>query len=233
VYPCDNESNKPNKSLQTKLIVLQDMHTLLTTLLGISFLMVLLGCIPYGIWLIRTVFKKQWKKLGLQIGVPIIWFALLLGATKIFDSYAHDQYFNDLYDVDVNLGSPVFESDSDRSFNGDGCSISIYELPSEIRARFESPDKNLLSEFPKRPHYRNNWSVKTWKEAPFNEEFEQYLDFALCGASGRSSEIREVLSRKGTYYAFFHSDHGDNVGNIDFFIVDLVGGLLYSINVNT
>ena len=131
------------------------------------------------------------------------------------------------------MGTPVFEHDSDRAFNGDGTSISIYELPPEIRSRFEAPDKKLLTEFPKRPHYRNDWSVVTWKEAPLNEEYNQYLDFALFAASGHSEEIREALSRKGTYYAFFHYDHGDHPGNVDFFIIDLVRNRLYSINVNT
>ena len=109
----------------------------------------------------------------------------------------------------------------------------VMSVSPEVRTRFESSDSKLLSEFPKRPHYRDHWSVVRWKEAPFNPDYEGYLDFALYAASGHESDIKEALSRKGTYYAFFHSDHGSSPGNIDFFIVDLVEDRLYVINVNT
>ena len=204
-----------------------------TEIWALSMIVTLIGCIPYGIWVTRSALKKRWKKVAIQIGAPVAFFALLVGATPIANSYASDRYFRDLYDTDVELADPKFEYDSDRAFNGDGYSISIHDLPTKIRDRFEDPDSRLLNEFPKRPHYRSDWSVVTWKATPFDSGIDKYLNFALVGSSAHSKEIRDALSRKGAFYAFFHYDHGGSPGNIDFFIVDLVSGLLYSINVNT
>jgi len=160
--------------------------------------------------------------------------------SSVLDAKAYSEYLSGLYDTNVTLGSALYEYDSPRAFNGDGYSISIYELPANIRSRFESADERLLTEFPKRPSYRDRWNSQHWREAPFDTKFEKYLDFALSrydedrtGLSSQFQAIREALSRKRTYYAFFTYDHGDHPGNIDLFIVDLEGGRLYSINHNT
>lgn len=213
--------------------VMLNMYVLVTAVWCISILVVLIGIIPYAIWVARTAVKRRWKKFGLQLAIPIVASILLIGLTRLALSIADDHYLQDLYDTEVDLGLAIFEHNSTRSFNGDGDSISVYHLPNKIRSRFESVDKRLLTDFPKLPSYRDNWKVRPWREAPFDEADKQYLDFALFGASGKSKEICKALSRKGTYYAFFYYNHGDHPGNIDFFIVDLVEGRLYSINVNT
>ena len=206
---------------------------IITAIWGISIVVGLLGCIPYAIWMIRNALKKRWKKVGIQFGVPAAFFALLAGATAISQSYASDGYTKDFYDTDVKLADPIFKLDPERAFNGDGASLSIYELPEQIRHRFEKQDKQLLSEYPKLPYYRRDWRSVTWKEAPFDSSQEKYLEFALLAAGDRSAEIRDALSRKGSFYAFFYYDHGSSPGNIDFFVVDLQGGRIYEFNVNT
>ena len=209
------------------------MYNVITAIWAIFFIIAVLGCIPYGIWIILTAIKKRWQKLSLQIAIPVATYILLLVFAYFGESYIKAQYDRNIYDSDGNLGDPIYEHHPERSFNGDGSSISIYDLPPKIRSRFENPDSKLLEDFPKRPDYRDDWKVMRWREAPIDEEFNQYTNFALFGASNYSSDIKKALSRKGTYYAFFYYDHGENPGNIDFFIVDLVGGRIYSINVNT
>lgn len=204
-----------------------------TAIWGMFVMAALVGGIPYGIWVARSAVKKRWKMVGILVGVPAVFLSLLVGATVIADSHAADRRFRDLYDTDSELSAPIFEYDPDRSFNGDGYSISIHELPAGIRSRFENPDSRLLNEFPKRPHYRDHWSVETWKETPFDGSRKKYLDFAMAGAGAHAAVIRDALARKGAFYAFFHYDHGGTPGNIDFFVVDLAEGRLYSINVNT
>jgi hypothetical protein len=217
------------------------MSDIVTAIWGIAFLVTLLGCIPYGIWMIYTAVKKRWKRLGLQIGIPIIAFGLLAGASAIVNAGAYERYLEGLYDTEVELGPPIFEYDSERAFNGDGYSISVYELPSSIRTRFEAADERLLSEYPKRPSYRDHWSFERWRRSPFDGRFQEYLDFALSSYdAGNASEltnhfeaIRSALKSEGSFYAFFYYRPSDYVGDVDFFIVDLFGGRLYSINQNT
>jgi len=208
---------------------------------GIAFLVTFFGCIPYLIWVIRTASRKNWKKLGYQIGIPIVAFLILSGVTAVDEHFARKRYYEDLFDAKGELGTALFEYDSERAFNGDGYSISIYQLPPSIRARFESKDDRLLIQFPKKASYRDRWTKVSWREAPVEDQFTQYLDFALSRLySWKAPEllnhfeaIRRAMSRSGTYYSFFHYDHGDHPGNIDLFIVDLKEGRLYLINFNT
>ena len=217
------------------------MHDIVTAIGGILLLITILGCIPYGIWIIYSIFKKKWKRVGFQIAIPVAVYVVLAGLSTLSSSKAHAEYLDGLYDAQVELGSPIFEYDSDRSFNGDGYSFSVYELPAKIRKRFESVDDRLLTEYPKHPSYRNHWQFEPWRQAPFDDKFKEYLDFALSSydegnASGLTKHfaaIRSALQRKGTFYAFFYNRPSGHVGDVDFFIVDLIEGRLYSINHNT
>jgi hypothetical protein len=217
------------------------MYDILTATQGIVLLITILGCIPYGIWIIYSLFKKRWKRVAIQVSIPIAVYACLAGISALCSSKIHADNLTGLYDAEVKLGPAIFEYDSERAFNGDGYSFSVYELPPAIRKRFESADDSLLSEYPKHPSYRNHWKFEHWREAPLDDKFNEHLDFALSNydsgnASGLSlhfESIRKALARKGSYYAFFYNNPGGYIGDIDFFIVDLVEGRLYSINHNT
>lgn len=217
------------------------MYDVLTVIGGIVLLITILGCVPYGIWIIGSLFKKKWKLVGLQVAIPVAVYAGLAGVSALCSTKIHADYLAGLYDSQVSLGPAIFEYDSERAFNGDGYSFSVHKLPSAIRRRFESADERLLTEYPKRPSYRDHWKFEHWREAPFDEKFERHLDFALSSYdSGNAPElsshfesIRRALARKGAYYAFFYNDPTGDVGDVDFFIVDLVEGRLYAINNNT
>ena len=214
---------------------------LLTVIQGIVLLITFLGCIPYGIWIIYSLIKKRWKRFAIQVAIPVVVYACFAGISVICRSKIHADYLTGLYDAEVKLGPAIIEYDSERAFNGDGYSFSVYELPASIRNRFESADERLLTEYPKHPSYRNHWKFEHWREAPVDDKFKEHLDFALsCHDSGKASElsshfesIRKAMARKGTYYSFFYNNPGEYIGDIDFYIVDLVKGRLYLINLNT
>ncbi len=218
-----------------------NMSHMVTAIWGIAFVVTLFGCIPYGIWVIYTAVKKRWKRVGLQVGIPLAALVLLLGVSAIVNTGAEQRYLDGLFDTKVMLADPIFEFDSERAFNGDGYSISVHELPAAIRTRFEAADERLLTDFPKHPGYRNHWSFERWRRTPFDEKFSKYVDFALRsfdtdrarGLSEQFESIRKALSSDGAYYAFFYYSHGDHIGDIDLFIVDLAGNRLYLINHNT
>ncbi len=217
------------------------MEEILSTVKGLVFFIAILGCVPYGIWIIYSLFKKRWKSVALQITIPVAILTGLVGVSALCAPKIFTDYLTGLYDCNVTLGSPIFEYDSARAFNGDGYSLSVYDLPDTIRQRFKAMDQRLLNEYPKRPSERQHWQSEHWREAPFDGKFQDYLDFALAVStsdpdlkpSTHFNLIRKALGRKGTYYAFFFYMHGNSIGNIDFFIVDLDGGRLYAINHNT
>ena len=212
-----------------------------TGMWAIAFLVTLVGAIPYVIWFIVSLVQKRWTRVCLQIAFPLVTYAVLCLISRPLDAKAHDAYLEGLFDTVAKLGKTNYEYDSLRSFNGDGYSISVYELPDSIRRRFDGADERLLLEFPKRPQYRSHWRTEHWRAAPFDPAFQKYLDFALSsydarqatGLAAQFEAIREAVSRKRTYYGFFTYDHGERPGDIDLFIVDLERGQLYMINHNT
>lgn len=103
-------------------------------------LITILGFIPYEIWIAYTDFKRRWKRVGIQIGIPVVVYSILLGASALITPMIQADNLNDRYDCEVSLGEPIYEYDSERSFNGDGYSFSVYPLPSTVRKRFESAD---------------------------------------------------------------------------------------------
>ena len=207
----------------------------------IAFGAAVLGGIPYLILMIVTAVKKRWRKFGILAAVPVVAYGLLVITTGFIDRAAYKSYLSDIYGTTVDYDEPIFEYSSDRSFQGDGYSIEVYELPDSIRKRFESADFDFLNRFPKRPSYRDDWETQTWREAPFDSSFDAYLSFALSsydagnasGLSGHFADIRSALMSERTFYSFFKYDHGDHPGNIDMFIVDLEQGRVYEINHNT
>ena len=217
------------------------MNEVINVVAGLAIIVAVLGCIPYGIWMIYTAVKKRWKKLLLQAVIPATVFLVLGLLSSLTRSAAIEQDLRGFYDAEVELGKPLFEYDSPRAFNGDGYSFSVYELPASVRTRFESVDEKLLTQFPEKPDYRSAWSAEPWREAPFDEKFGRCLQFALSRYDARNAPslsehfdaIRQALERSGTYYSFFYTGDTEHQGNIDFFVVDLVGGRLYSINHNT
>lgn len=199
----------------------------------------LIGVIPYLFALVRSIRAKQWPRLRKLILIPLIGSVLFLGVDAMVRHLSYREYLANLYGTKVTLGKPLFSYDSERSFNGDGYSITIYELPDSIRQRFSSADETLLSEFPKRPGYRKHWQSERWRRTPFEARFAKYLKFALSeysptsGLESQFAEIRKILAEEGRFYSFFYNQHDDRPGDADFFIIDLPGNRLYVINHNT
>ena len=200
-----------------------------------------LGGIPYLIWMVITVAKKQWRNLVILAVIPVLAYGILLVATGLVDRANNKEYLKGIYGTTVEFGAPIFEYHSERAFNGDGYSIEIYELPDSVRKKFVSPDSDFLNRFPQRPDYREDWETETWREGPFDSSFESYLSFALSsydvdqapGLAVHFADIRVALKSKRTFYSFFKYDHGDHPGNVDMFIIDLESGRIYEINHNT
>lgn len=207
----------------------------------ILILAALVGGIPYLVWIIRTAVKRNWRKFRMLIVIPLFTLPLLLGIGAIADKIAYARYLHGLFDATSSFGKALFEYDSERGFQGDGYSFSVYPLPDSIRSRFQAADEKLMTSFPERPGYRDQWETLPWRSAPFDPSLEQYLDFSLSSLDSRDQpglepwylKLREALKEPEAFYAFFHKDRQGQVVNIDFFAIDLKSGLLYMINHNT
>jgi hypothetical protein len=212
------------------------MREILLMLLDLAIGIAYLGCIPYGIWVWITAFRGKWKRVAQQIAYPALLLAIIWPVSHCLHAQKYAEYLQGVFDTNVSLGTPIYEYESGRALNGDGYSISVYELPTAIRQRFQAADQRLLTQFPQTTRSRANWGVNHWAEGPFDPQYNTYLDFALSeydvgrepSLAHRYQEMRAALARGRTYYAFF-----DYLKNIDFFVVDLEEGRLYMINHNT
>jgi len=199
---------------------------------------------PDLISIVASAFKRRWRKLGILIAVPPGIFLVLWVITAGIDRVDYRAQQAAVYDTPVEFGQPIYEFHSEQAFNGDGYSIEVYELPLAIRKRFEAADSRLLIDFPQRSHFRHDWDVIPWREAPMDPAFAKYRDFALSPWGKHDSRLGEqlvsiesALRREGTFYACFKYDHvfgeARHLGNIDLFVVDLERGRVYEINCNT
>jgi hypothetical protein len=188
--------------------------------------------VPYSFWIVFAVVQKRWRQVVVLLALLVLLFFGLLTSTSILNGKAHSEYLTGLFDAQIRLGSTIYEYSSQRSFTGDGYSLSVYEIPKVVRARFDAADEQLLTEHPKLPSYRSHWNAERWREAPLAEAFQKYLEFALSHYDSTRapelkvhfSSIREAVSRDRVFYSFFHHDHGSRPANIDLFILDLAGG---------
>lgn len=200
-------------------------------------------CIPlgvYGYWLWRAIREKKRRRvivLGLTPIVAVLAFKL---GFVWWDKYEEAKYWEGLFSVSTKMADPIFSYHSERAFNGDGYSIEVFALPDVVAKRFLALDGALTKDFPKRPDYRSHWKTFPWRRAPFDVRLNEYLEFAEMGGRGlpgvdvQIARIRTALAHSSTYYAIFYNrpDKG-YLGDVDFFLVDLEAGLVYTINFNT
>ena len=211
----------------------------------VILLLILIGIIGggaiYVVWIIRSIMRKRFRLLAGLILVPVLLLACLTAGIRVYSGSRYKQYLKNVFSVPTDLDTPLFEYDSPRSFHGDGYSFSVYALPASVEARFSNPDVAVTNAFPIRPGYRDDWKTVLWQGTPFPSDYDMYLHFALPSYDRDNRQelqkhfdrIREALSVQGSYFAFFHYDHGDHPGNIDFFLIDLIRKKLYIINHNT
>ena len=203
------------------------------SLISIIYIATFFGCIPYLIWATRTAIKKNWRKLGYQIAIPTIFYTVFFLSQDWLNERSYNDYLKNIYGGETALSDPIFSKDSERSFQGDGTSITVYELNDEVKQRFLTPSTEFLAKYPLKPSYRSKWQTKKWRRAPYEESEEKYISFGLLAANSQKQALKEALKRSSTYYAYFHYDHGDNPGNIDLYVIDLLENKIYSINLNT
>jgi hypothetical protein len=208
-------------------------------LLGVLQL-ALLACVPYAIWVIYSMFKRRWRRVGLQLAIPGVILLALAGAGAVWYSLQEDR-LTSLFDCEVKLSPALFKYASERHFNGDGYSIRVYDLPATVRARFDSADQRLLTKYPKSSNIGDRWQTEHWQKTPFEGDFDDGLQLVLSNYDAKEAPelsshleaIREALDKGGSYYAFFYYRAIDRISDIDFFLVDLANNRLYIVNHNT
>ncbi|MFM6038037.1 MAG: hypothetical protein ACKPBB_10295 [Sphaerospermopsis kisseleviana] len=195
--------------------------------------------------MVRNGIKKKWKLLAVQIITPVFLSAMLLGILNVYANYDHAKSLERIYATKIQkLPAPIYNYESERFFNGDGYSLTVYPLPKVIKNRFQKADKLLLTKYPKFP-YKEGWQIVKWHKSPIDSKYKNYLSFAIIsdGSPGMENHLQAIersLSRPGSFYSFvykgssfIHKEVEVGLLDIDFFVIDLQQDKIYHINNNT
>lgn len=217
------------------------MDVFILILIILFLLSIPIGGIIYLIWMVRTGIKKKWKRLGLQIITPVLLSVMLFGILNVYQKNYHAKSLEYMYATRIQkLPAPIYNYDSGRSFQGDGCSLTVYPLPKVIKNRFQKADKLLLTQYPKFPEYGEDWQTVKWHQSPIDSKYSGYLSFAISSAEAENAPgiknhlqaINSSLSRPSSFYSFVYR-YPNSLGDIDFFVLDLHKDKIYHINNNT
>jgi len=146
-----------------------------------------------------------------------------------------------LVGIPLSFSKPVYRYESARSFNGDGYSISVYELTSEMAHYFSAPPSDFFAKYPKNPTNRSEWHVGNWRTGPPRENEQNFVRFAFGEHSTKEQPrleqvfetIRRSLAKSTTLYAYCHHYPSEGIGDIDFFVIDPQERRFYIIQKNT
>ncbi len=189
--------------------------------------------IPYLIWVVYTAYyRKKWKIAAIQILIPVLLIAGVMGHGYV----VFKNFQKSIYGSSVDFKDPIYTYFSGVSSIYNYHTVKVYELPESLRKRFQVVDQELLGGYPKLEGERKDWRVETWREAPIDSQFNEYLSLALNKGGPKSDpsllpyyeEIRNCLSREGTYYAFRYDDA--DVLNIEMYVIDLKNERVYTIS---
>ncbi len=140
-----------------------------------------------------------------------------------------------LFDNDLKkiLGNPDFSYSKENSISefagfGEGYTIEIYILP-----------KNYLKRFDKRPYKlppKKGWKTKGWSKTPIDSSYNEIIYMVLnykgnARISSFIKDIKEILNKKDTYYAFYYKPDKTTPTHVNFFVLDMEKQKLYAIDV--
>jgi len=214
----------------------------------IIFLLIqVIGYPLVGYKLIRSLFKKDKtnaRKNSIWLIGLIIFSGLvfeILPGSKLFwwpmKAIESKIYTRNLVGISFVMPEPIYELNSERHFNGDGSSFSIYKLDEKIIKELINLDSTFFTEYPKKG-MRDNWELSKWKRTPLNKEYTDVFHFASYAENKSEYNLEKLLDEKGNYYAFKYYKHSfsnesDHILNVDFYLISPKRKILISINVNT
>lgn len=144
--------------------------------------------------------------------------------------------------------------ESERSFNGDGYSIYVFEMSDKIIEYIINNFETIINEYPIKPDFREYWTKVGWKETPLDEKEQRFYEFCTdveYTYYDKSSFVKnnakkcilyfeKLVNEVGNYYSYNYLSHSygdlesdEYVSDIDFYIFNLKEKILICINHNT
>jgi hypothetical protein len=191
-----------------------------------SFVAFLLLCVAaYAALILFLLVKKRWKPAVMMIVIA----AFLCASPSLYIKMKSRRFFQNTFNVAAELVDPIHEY-SNRDFQGDGATFDVYELPESIRERFESPDKEWMSDYPLQ---LEDYAMIPWQESPIEPRTQKYIEFAMglhdpnSAKEGYLSKAHQAIRRENAFYSICFKTDGENLRFVCVYIVDLEDSLIY------
>jgi hypothetical protein len=172
--------------------------------------------------------------------VALLWMGLFVGLTPGASAYARYRYSRELFGRGfAALGTLRHSYHSLRAFNGDGYSIAVFTTSDTLTRWATSPPTNFGTTYPALPSVRSHWSVVHWRATPVGPGERKFLEFALMEhANSKDLDaakklLERLANEPGHYFACYYYMHGQEVGNVDFFLLSPTNRVFISVNHNT
>lgn len=205
---------------------------------------------PFLLWTLWTLWTYRKRRMNLfafqmvVLGLGIFYTTWKLEIFPGSTWYYERKSNKELTGLSFSTDKLLYCHKSERSFNGDGYSISVYSLDEKTAKSFQNPEIIFFENFPIKSDPRKKWQNKHWGKSPIKDDEKIYLDFALNEfnphnkseaqkLSDTFSYILKIMNQPGVYYAYNFNGKGTFVGDIDFFIISPTDKKLIIINHNT
>ena len=209
--------------------------------------MLLVPFILWALWMFWAYKKKKKPLFYFQLVILVLavgYLSFSLGLFPGSQSYYSKKYTAELTGQEFLLDKLEYSYDSDRSFNGDGYSIAVYNIDDDISKLFINPDPQFFVNYPAKNDSRKDWSLSKWKKTPVSDKDQKFIDFALSPISPQDKKesegikkqfelIRKMLKDDGHYYSYLYKINGSMIGNVDFYILSVKDKKIIFINHNT
>jgi hypothetical protein len=202
-------------------------------LLLIVMILGVVGAIAIGLYfypLYQAIREKRTRHVVLLLMIPL----LLLTVFVVYVWRESQNEIQGMFGVDAKLENKLF-SQSSGGWAPDGCTIAMFELPSEIESRYRISPEVALAYVPQNSSFGGAGIMEPWRATPMPVSQHDYLEFVTSpGWWTDTSEVlrvigdlKQVLLEPGGYFCLRRVGDTNNVYAVDLYVVDLGHKRLY------
>lgn len=205
------------------------MITLLVLVVGLTAFC--LGVV-YLVRFVLALWRRQWARLGRLVLEFVVLMAVSGGILWGCQQWRLHEWDRRMFGTVAQLGKPVFRFESERTISGKGWLMEVYDLPEALRERFAG-DARALEAYPQLQRERRAWRSEKWRATPLDPAQSALVSFVLSYATDKeqlapyATEVTELLSRPGAFYAFLHQRKNGHYSDAELLVVDIAKGRLY------
>jgi hypothetical protein len=163
----------------------------------------------------------------------------------LFYVYENNSVKQGIFSLNYRIKKEIFKDDSERDFHGSGFSIIVDSVSDQDINYFTNAPKDFYKYYPKKSFHSEEFKVHTWEKTPIDPKDTSAINFALILSKNDSDSyvfknrnivlkylgiIKSKLKESDNLYCYTFRNHPNKLYGVDFYLIDLKGHLIYSVN---